>query len=202
MPAQPLLTVEDLTIAFGAGRSAVTVVEGVSFAVRSGETLALVGESGSGKTLTGKALLGILPKGAAITGGSAVLRDDGGETDLLKLSNAQLRRVRGGRVSMIFQEPMSSLSSLHTIGNQVMEAVLLHTDLTGAAAKSRCLETFESVGFPDVNRAFDSYPFELSGGLRQRAMIAMAMVCKPKLMIAVEHRRLRRHVERRRRLVR
>lgn len=186
MAAQPLLTVEDLSIAFGAGKSAVNVVEGVSFAVRRGETLALVGESGSGKTLTGKALLGILPKGASITGGRAVLDEGDVATDLLRLPPAALRQIRGGKISMIFQEPMSSLSSLHTIGNQVMEAVLLHTDLRGAAAKQRCIETFNDVGFPDPERAFNAYPFELSGGLRQRAMIAMAMVCKPMLMIADE----------------
>ncbi|MEM8752784.1 MAG: ABC transporter ATP-binding protein [Pseudomonadota bacterium] len=187
MPPRPLLTVTDLSVAFGSARAPITVVDGVSFAVRRGETLALVGESGSGKTLTGKALLGILPKGAWIAGGAAVLRDGDGEgTDLLSLSPSELRRVRGGRVSMIFQEPMSSLSALHTIGDQVREAVLLHTDCDRAEAKARCLETFADVGFPDPERAFSAYPFELSGGLRQRAMIAMAMVCRPSLMIADE----------------
>lgn len=186
MPNEPLLTVDGLSVAFGTGKAAITVVEDVSFAVRRGETLALVGESGSGKTLTGKALLGILPKGAHISGGSAVLRDGSDECDLLGMSDAQLRKVRGGRVSMIFQEPMSSLSSLHTVGNQVMEALTLHADCRGKVAKARCLETFASVGFPDPARAFDAYPFELSGGLRQRAMIAMAMVCRPSLMIADE----------------
>ncbi|MFV0475401.1 MAG: dipeptide ABC transporter ATP-binding protein [Pikeienuella sp.] len=185
MPAQSLLTVEGLTVAFGAGRAAVTVVDDVSFALRRGETLALVGESGSGKTLTGKALLGILPKGARVTAGRAIFRDEG-EQDLLALSPAKLREIRGAAVSMIFQEPMSSLSPLHTIGDQVKEAVTLHSPLRGAAAKARCVEIFANVGFPDPERAFHAYPFELSGGLRQRAMIAMAMVCRPKLMIADE----------------
>ena len=186
MPNEPLLTVDGLSVAFGAGKSAITVVDDVSFAVRRGETLALVGESGSGKTLTGKSLLGILPKGAFISGGSAILNDGGDQADLLGMSNAELRKVRGGRVSMIFQEPMSSLSSLHTVGNQVMEALTLHANCRGKEAKARCLETFENVGFPDPERAFNAYPFELSGGLRQRAMIAMAMVCRPSLMIADE----------------
>lgn len=186
MPNEPLLTVDGLSVAFGAGKSAIKVVDDVSFAVRRGETLALVGESGSGKTLTGKSLLGILPKGAFISAGSAILNDGGDRADLLAMSNSELRKVRGGRVSMIFQEPMSSLSSLHTIGNQVMEALTLHADCRGKVAKARCIETFESVGFPDPERAFNAYPFELSGGLRQRAMIAMAMVCRPSLMIADE----------------
>jgi peptide/nickel transport system ATP-binding protein len=186
MTVSPLLTVKDLSVAFGPERAPIPVVENVSFSVRRGETLALVGESGSGKTLTGKSLLGILPKGARITSGSAVLDDNLGRVDLLSIPLKELRKIRGGRVSMIFQEPMSSLSSLHTIGNQVMEAVLLHNECSGGDAKNRCLETFQNVGFPDPERAFRAYPFELSGGLRQRAMIAMAMVCKPRLMIADE----------------
>ena len=185
MAAQPLLSVEGLSVAFGAA----IVVDSVSFALRAGEALALVGESGSGKTLTGKALLGILPRGARVSGGRAVLhdgRDGGGPTDLLALSEAALRDVRGKRVAMIFQEPMSSLSPLHTCGSQVMEAVTLHEAVSADAARARCLETFAEVGFPNPERAFHAYPFELSGGLRQRAMIAMAMVCRPSLLIADE----------------
>ncbi|MEM6439950.1 MAG: ABC transporter ATP-binding protein [Pseudomonadota bacterium] len=182
-----LLDVKDLSIAFGAGPLATEVVTGVSFALRRGETLSLVGESGSGKTLTGKALLRILPKGARIIRGQALFRGRGGERqDLLALSRSAIRDVRGGRVSMIFQEPMSSLSPLHTIGDQTAEAVSLHNGLTGEAARHRCLEVFDQVGFPDPKRAWEAYPFELSGGLRQRAMIAMALVCKPDLMIADE----------------
>ncbi|MEM1315853.1 MAG: ABC transporter ATP-binding protein [Pseudomonadota bacterium] len=182
-----LLDVRDLSIAFGRGLLATPVVSDVSFSLRRGETLSLVGESGSGKTLTGKALLQILPKGARITGGSAVFHGrDGVEKDLLALSRSAIRDVRGGRVSMIFQEPMSSLSPLHTIGDQTAEVARLHNGLTGEAARLRCLEVFDQVGFPDAKRAWEAYPFELSGGLRQRAMIAMALVCKPDLMIADE----------------
>ncbi len=184
--AAPLLSVEGLTIAFGYGASARIVVEDVSFALRRGETLAIVGESGSGKTITGKALLDILPKGARATAGRAILTDLPAPTNLLGLTETQMREVRGGRVAMIFQEPMSSLSPLHTVGNQVMEALRLHTPLDAGGARARCLETLAEVGFPDADRAFDAYPFELSGGLRQRAMIAMAMACSPSLMIADE----------------
>jgi peptide/nickel transport system ATP-binding protein len=184
--AAPLLSVEGLTIAFGYGASARIVVEDVSFALRRGETLAIVGESGSGKTITGKALLDILPKGARATAGRAILSDLPAPTNLLGLTEPQMREVRGGRVAMIFQEPMSSLSPLHTVGNQVMEALRLHTPLNAGDARARCLETLAEVGFPDADRAFDAYPFELSGGLRQRAMIAMAMACSPALMIADE----------------
>ncbi|MGM0586439.1 MAG: dipeptide ABC transporter ATP-binding protein [Pseudomonadota bacterium] len=181
------MEVSGLTVAFGRGRAAQEVVSDVSFALRRGETLAIVGESGSGKTLTGKALLRILPRGAQVVAGKALFRDREGATqDLLALSRRRIRDVRGGRISMIFQEPMSSLSPLHTVGEQTAEAVRLHSGLRGEAARRRCYEIFDQVGFPDPKRAYDAYPFELSGGLRQRAMIAMALVCKPELMIADE----------------
>ncbi|MEO1000217.1 MAG: ABC transporter ATP-binding protein, partial [Pseudomonadota bacterium] len=186
MTTPPLLRVEDLSIAFGGRGGPTPVVEGVSFTVGRGETVALVGESGSGKTLTGKAVLRILPRGAKITGGSITLVGKGGETRLDTLSEREMRTLRGGRIAMIFQEPMSSLSPLHTIGNQVAESLRLHHGVEGAEGRKACLETFESVGFPDPERAWESYPFELSGGLRQRAMIAMAMICRPDLLIADE----------------
>lgn len=179
----PLLDVKNLSIGFG---SAPPVVYGVSFSVSAGETLALVGESGSGKTLTCRSILRILPKTAQLRQGEVHFGTGASRADLLQLSQSQIRDVRGDRISMIFQEPMRSLSPLHRIGNQVAEVLTLHRDMTASQAKKDVLATFERVGFPDPERAFRAYPFELSGGMRQRAMIAMAMVAKPDLLIADE----------------
>lgn len=176
-----LIDVEDLRIGFG---TAPDVVSGVSFSLPAGETLALVGESGSGKTLTCRSLLRILPEAAQLRGGKVYFGPD--LTDLMSLGPRRMRKIRGNRISMIFQEPMRSLSPLHRIGHQVAEVLQLHEGLLGDHAKRRVLQTFEQVGFPDVERAFRAYPFELSGGMRQRAMIAMAMVSRPELMIADE----------------
>ena len=179
----PLLSVTDLSIGFG--RDA-PVVQNVSFDVLPGQTLALVGESGSGKTITCRAILRILPRTAQIRSGKVVLNGSGAGLTLTDLGERQLRKVRGDTVSMIFQEPMRSLSPLHRIGNQVSEVLWLHKGTREADAKSQVLATFERVGFPDPDRAYRSYPFELSGGMRQRAMIAMAIVAKPDLLIADE----------------
>ncbi len=176
-----LLAVEGLRIGFG---DAPDVVSDVSFSLQPGETLALVGESGSGKTITCRSVLRILPGTAELRGGRILFGED--QTDLLTLSSRKMRSLRGNRIAMIFQEPMRSLSPLHRIGNQVGEVLRLHHDLSADAARRRVLETFEKVGFPDPDRAFRSYPFEMSGGMRQRAMIAMAMVSKPDLLIADE----------------
>ena len=179
----PLLSVENLSIGFGKGEA---VVRDVNFAVRPGETLALVGESGSGKTVTCRAVLRILPKIAQIRTGRVTLNGSSGRLVLNELNERRMRDVRGNLVSMIFQEPMRSLSPLHRIGNQVSEVLWLHRGASERTAKKTVLETFERVGFPDPERAYSSYPFELSGGMRQRAMIAMAMVAKPELLIADE----------------
>lgn len=180
----PLLEVRDLSIGFG---NSDPVVQGVSFKIMPGETLALVGESGSGKTITCRSVLRILPETARIHGGSIKLSCEGGPNeDLLQLSEKAMRDIRGDKVSMIFQEPMRSLSPLHRLGDQVSEVLKLHRDMGMAEAKSTVLDTFDRVGFPDPERVWRSYPFEMSGGMRQRAMIAMAIVAKPDLLIADE----------------
>ena len=179
----PLLEVNDLSIGFGAGPP---VVDRVSFALNAGETLALVGESGSGKTLSCRSVLRLLPDAAQMRGGSIRFNGAEGPVDLLALPEKQMRAIRGDRISMIFQEPMRSLSPLHRIGDQVAEVLRLHRDMGRGAAKRAVLQQFEKVGFADPMRAWKSYPFEMSGGMRQRAMIAMAMVAKPELLIADE----------------
>lgn len=178
-----LLEVEALTIGFG---DAPPVVSDVSFAVEAGQTMALVGESGSGKTLTCRSVLRILPEAAQVRGGRIQFSGSAHQVDLLKAPERQLRSIRGDRIAMIFQEPMRSLSPLHRLGNQVSEVLRLHRSMGPTEAKRRVLEQFEKVGFADAERAWRSYPFEMSGGMRQRAMIAMAMVAQPELLIADE----------------
>ncbi len=180
----PLLEVESLTIGFG---KSAPVVQDVSFSVAAGETLALVGESGSGKTLTCRSVLRILPAAAQLRGGRIRYARDGDEpVELLHASSRRMRSLRGDRISMIFQEPMRSLSPLHRLGNQVAEVLHLHGQYSAAEAKAQVLAQFDRVGFADPQRAWSSYPFEMSGGMRQRAMIAMAMVSRPDLLIADE----------------
>jgi microcin C transport system ATP-binding protein len=174
----PLLAVENLSVAFGARR----VVRGVSFTVEPGETVALVGESGSGKSVTALSVLRLLPSGGTNPEGRVVL--DG--RDVLRAGEPELRGLRGGTAGMVFQEPMTSLNPLHTIGRQVGEAITLHRPMEGTALRARVLELLREVGLPRVEERLDAYPHQLSGGQRQRVMIAAALANSPKLLIADE----------------
>ncbi len=187
-----VLEVSDLRVDFRLhGQGMLRAVDGVSFRVPHGKTVALVGESGSGKSVISQSVMGILPSVARIAGGEIRFRADPGDAEGIDIAalapdSAAMRAIRGGRISMIFQEPMTSLSPLHTVGDQIGEAVRLHRDATRAEARALAGEMLDRVGFPRPARALDNYPFELSGGLRQRAMIAMALVCRPALLIADE----------------
>ena len=185
-----LLTVTDLAVEFRTQTGTVRAVDGVSFAVPQAGTVAVVGESGSGKSTIAQAILGILPLNGRIAGGGIRFRDpDGTEAiDIARLDprGRAMQSLRGGRVSMIFQEPMTSLSPVHTVGNQVSEAMRLHHDASRHEAVRTTREMLALVGFPEPDRALNAYPFELSGGLRQRAMIAMALICHPALLVADE----------------
>lgn len=177
-----LLQVEGLTTSFpGAGRS-LPIVDGVGFHIDPGEVLALVGESGCGKSMTALSLMRLVPKPGRISGGQVRL---GGE-DLLSLSVNAMRKVRGRRMAMVFQEPMTSLNPVHRVGDQVVEAIRLHEKVTRAQARTRACDLFTEVGIPDPEARLDAYPHQLSGGLKQRVMIAMALSTRPELLIADE----------------
>ncbi len=187
-----VLRVNDLRVAFDVNGSPVEVVKGIGFRVCSGAVTAVVGESGSGKSVTAQAIMRILPKNGSIIGGSIEFRPKSGEiVDMAALpaNGPKIRSLRGSEVSMIFQEPMSSLSPVHTVGDQVEESLRIHALGAGMSRqelRAATEETLELVGFPNPHRAYDMYPFEMSGGLRQRAMIAMALICRPSLLIADE----------------
>ncbi len=187
-----VLRVNDLRVAFDVNGTQVEVVKGIGFRVCRGAVTAVVGESGSGKSVTAQAIMRILPKSGSITGGSIEFRPKSGETvDMAALepNGPKVRSLRGSAVSMIFQEPMSSLSPVYTVGNQVEESLRIHAfgkGMSRAELRAMTEETLGLAGFPDPHRAYDMYPFEMSGGLRQRAMIAMALICRPTLLIADE----------------
>ena len=179
----PLLSIRDLSVAFGTGSRQTLAVDRVSFDIGQGETMALVGESGSGKSVTALSILKLLPYPSAHhPSGSITFKG----RDLLPLSEREMRRVRGDDITIVFQEPMTSLNPLHTIEKQIGEILLLHRGLTGAAARRRTLEVLTQVGIPEPETRLGSYPHQLSGGQRQRVMIAMALANEPDLLIADE----------------
>lgn len=179
---QPLLEVNHLSNAFFTDAGEVRVVDNVSFTVSPGRLTGIVGESGSGKTITALSIMRLLPEGARTVGGS--INFEG--IDLLKLKEAEMRRIRGARMAMIFQEPMTSLNPVFTIGNQVGEAIRLHQRTGRAETRERTIEALRMVGIADPERRVHDYPHQLSGGMRQRVMIAMALACNPRLLIADE----------------
>jgi len=187
--SQPILRVEDLDVGFSLRQGMFNVLHKVSFDLRRGKTTCIVGESGSGKSVTARTILNMVPRPGAINGGRIMFDPDGtGPIDLTKLDprGKQIREIRGGRIAMIFQEPMSSLSPVHTIGNQIIEAIRLHRDVDKKTARQMAAHALSQVEIPNPEKALDSYAFEFSGGMRQRAMIAMALSCQPDVLIADE----------------
>ncbi|WP_203433775.1 ABC transporter ATP-binding protein [Jiangella asiatica] len=186
----PLLDVRDLRTHFATDTGMVTAVDGASFSVPRGKTVCVVGESGCGKSVTGRSILRIVDAPGRVVGGS-ILWDRDGTGDPVDLATLDpggpdIRKIRGDEIAMVFQEPMTSLSPVHTIGSQIAESVRLHTDLDDDAVRGRVIEVLGQVGMPRPESRYDAYTFQLSGGMRQRAMIAMALVCHPRLLIADE----------------
>ncbi|KOX44522.1 peptide ABC transporter ATP-binding protein [Streptomyces purpurogeneiscleroticus] len=178
----PVLAVEDLTVALTRPGGGVPVLERLSFSVKAGRTVALVGESGCGKSMTALAILGLLPEGFALTSGRILLAGE----DVTQAAPARLRALRGSAMSMIFQEPMTALNPVYTVADQICEALRLHQRLGRRDALERALAMLKAVQIPAAERRLHAYPHELSGGMRQRVMIAMALACRPKLLIADE----------------
>jgi len=179
---QPLLEFKDLRTSFFTDAGEVRAVDGVSFAVEAGKLMGLVGESGSGKTASVLSVMRLLPESARVVGGAVLFEG----RDLLKLSEPEMRAVRGAKIAMIFQEPMTSLNPVFTIGSQIVEAVRLHQHTGRRETLERTIEALRLVGIADPERRVNDYPHQLSGGMRQRVMIAMALACEPKLLIADE----------------
>ena len=179
---EKLLTIEDLCVEFPTDKGPIRAVDHISLEIRKGAITGLVGESGCGKSMTARAVMNLIRKPGKMTGGRILLE----ERDLGRLGAKERRMLQGREISMIFQDPMSSLNPVMKVGKQVDEAIRLHERADAGEARQRTIEMFEAVGIPDPERRYDEYPHQLSGGLRQRVMIAMAMICRPKLLIADE----------------
>jgi len=181
--SEPLLRVQDLHVEFRTRRGQALVLNGVDFELRAGETLCVVGESGCGKSMTALALLRLIPSPPGrIRDGRVLFQGE----DLVRATDARMREVRGNRISMIFQEPMTSLNPVFSVGDQIGESLRLHAGLDAQAARERAIEMLRQVGIPAPERRVDEYPHQLSGGMRQRVMIAMALACRPDILIADE----------------
>jgi oligopeptide/dipeptide ABC transporter ATP-binding protein len=178
-----LIEVKNLEVQFEVRGVTLRAVDDVSFHIAPGETLGLVGESGCGKSVTAQAIMRLIPQPPGKISGGQILFDN---TDLLKLTESQMRDIRGNRISMIFQEPMTSLNPVFTVGDQVAEVIELHQDLTRKSAMEKVIEVFRQVGIPAAEKRINEHPHKMSGGMRQRVMIAMALACNPRLMIADE----------------
>jgi oligopeptide/dipeptide ABC transporter ATP-binding protein len=184
-----VLDVKDLRVYFNTEEGEIRAVDGVSFQMKRGNITALVGESGCGKSVTSYSVLRLIQKPGKIVDGSITFHPSEGESfDIVSLGEKsdELYDLRGGKISMIFQEPMTALSPVHTVGNQICEAILLHQDVTEEAARNTAIEMLSKVGIPGAEKRIDQYPFEMSGGMRQRVVIAMALVCNPEILIADE----------------
>ncbi|HOV94119.1 MAG TPA: ABC transporter ATP-binding protein [Spirochaetales bacterium] len=183
-----VLSVDNLQTNFQVGNQEISVVRGVSFAAKAGQTLAIVGESGCGKSVTVHSVMQLLPKNGKIVGGKVTFygSDKVYELTSLKPFGKEMRSVRGTRIGMVFQDPMASLNPVYKVGDQVAENLLQHSKMTKKQARERIVEMFASLGIPDPERRVDDYPHQFSGGMKQRVMIAIAMICNPDLLIADE----------------
>jgi peptide/nickel transport system ATP-binding protein len=181
-PRKPFLEVKDLHVHFPTDDGLVKAVDGLGFTLERGQTIGIVGESGSGKSVTSLAILGLHRRSKARLSGQILLEGE----DLLTVSDERIRTLRGNQMAMVFQDPLSALHPYYTIGNQIVEAYRIHHDVSKAVARKRAIEMLGRVGIPTPSRRVDQYPHEFSGGMRQRAMIAMALVNDPKLLIADE----------------